>query len=123
MNALQIAHRVKARKIAQIARELGRTYQTVSRWISGKSPVPELMRGPLAEALGAAVDWAAYDAERQTLTCPPEAQEAPPEAHKPIPAHHHRPAPPSRPTARPAAPAGFSPPPPRSGGFLSSIFD
>lgn len=120
--ALKLAHAVKSRSYAAIARELEMTPQTIGYWFAGRHPVPERKRAALERAMRATVDWAAYDAERGAPKAEqPQTPEKPPtEALKPLPAPTQ-----PKPQARPpvAAPAAIPARPRPSGGFLSSIFD
>lgn len=63
LQCLKSALSVKGRYNRQIAADIGRSEQTVSAWLNGRKPVPPRARVALATAIGADVDWQAYDAE------------------------------------------------------------
>ena len=99
---------VKGRRNAAIARDISRDPATVTAWFSGKNPIPHRVRTALDTAIGAPVDWAAYDAEFAAMArraAPAPAPAAP--ASRPAPPAPRQAAPAQRPAEarqRPAAP-------------------
>lgn len=61
--SLEAAYCVKGRKKAAIAREMEMTPGHVSKWFAGVFYIPKPKRRTLETALGATVDWEAYEGE------------------------------------------------------------
>lgn len=148
LEALHAAICVKGRKNAAIARELDVTPHTVTGWLSGRNPIPARKRNALETAIGAPVDWPAYDAQfaahQASRPARPDPAPAPP-SPAPMPAAPAIAAPalapmprsaPQRPATaprrltatpppqKPERPSGAAPAPAaRKGGILGFLFD
>lgn len=139
LKSLKSAVHIKGRKNTAIARDLERTPHTVNKWLCGSSVIPQRCRAGLEAAIGAPIDWAAYEAEFAELDAPRAAKRAAAAAPPPAPAPEmpatapNPPAqaprrltatpPPAKPTPRPAAPPKASAPvPPARKGLLASLF-
>lgn len=136
LDTIRAAMHIKGRRNAAIARELDRTPHTVNQWFGGRAYIPHRIRTALEAAIGAPVDWPAYEAEYQEAKArtpaPALADPAPAPAPRPAPAPQmpakapNRPAtaprritatpPAQKPPARPAVPAMAAT------GFLSRLF-
>lgn len=94
LQSIEASISVKARKNAAIARDLEKSSQTVTAWFSGRCYIPRRVRIALCTAIGAQIDWPAYEAEYA------EAKAARAASRSPAPA----PAIPATPPTAPAIP-------------------
>lgn len=148
LKSIQTAVFIKGRKNTAIARDMERTAHTVNQWFCGAIRIPHRARSGLETAIGAPIDWDAYDAEFAALDAPRAAKRAekkafaPPAPPAPPPAPIETPAeapkkpaeaprrltatpPPKKPTTRPEAPpkAPAATPPARKGFFATLLKD
>lgn len=63
LKTIEAAISVKARKNAAIARDLEKSSQTVTAWFSGRCYIPRRVRIALCNAIGAEIDWPAYECD------------------------------------------------------------
>lgn len=101
------AIRVKGRSNKAIAAACNRHSQTVTAWFSGRIYIPLRVRNSLCEAIGAEIDWAAYEAEFASAQERRAARPAPRLVPDPAPAGDHAPhdaPPPQLPRPAPARP-------------------
>ena len=98
LQAIEEAIALKGRSNTAIAREVARTPQTVTGWFSGRFYIPVRIRNALCDAIGAQIDWDAYERDYYAAQAERAARPAPAPAPRPIP----RPAPPPAPPQMPA---------------------
>lgn len=75
------AIRVRGRKNSAIAAQIDRKPGTLTGWFSGKTYIPQRPRAALSEAIGAPIDWDAYEAEFAAVQGRAPTAAKPPAAH------------------------------------------
>ena len=137
LTSIQSALAETGKSNAAISRAVGRSPQTIWNWFSGHVEIPHRMRKNLCDAIGAEIDWPAYEVEFAAIAASrPEKAPAPPRPSIVPPAPQMPAAPPQRPATaprrltatppakrpqRPSAPAPIEPA--RSRGILGFLFD
>lgn len=143
LNSVHSALAQTGKSNAAVARALNKSTQTICYWFGGKITIPERMRAPLCAAIGAEIDWPAYEAElaeaqanrpakperppalhrAEDRPAPPPAPKMPAEAQtRPVQPHRRLTATPptQKPTRAPVAPSSA---PSGKGGILGFLFD